>query len=330
MITLNIPIPRLSLIAIGVLLGLSVCLAPTVQQVDNLISEQRADYGQALANSAARESVEAAFRQDLISLRVIAQAVANNPHVARATIHNVEGKILVQAETEKHLDQRQLYSYQATVALQDSVAGVVTVSIKSSAWKEPLAGWFYKILILLCLGTIAWQTYTQRVFAFHGLALFKQRGHATTQRSNDDLSGESNDEEFDENEREDTANINLGLSELTDGALADDEYNKDNKITENSDLPDTADNTPTGNAYAALCVKNVATLQQQLNGEVFRKTFTSLEAKLNHIAELYGGQDCHWENDRYLIRFNASQQEDALFHAACAASLMLDLSLIHI
>lgn len=82
-------------------------------------------------------------------------------------------------------------------------------------------------------------------------------------------------------------------------------------------------------AYAALCVKNVAVLRQQLDGGTFRSLFASVETLIEGIMMLYGGKDWRWQDNRYVIRFKSlTDEHSALFQAACAAYLLLDLAAI--
>ena len=54
-------------------------------------------YGQAIATSAALQSVNAAMQQDLVSLQAILVEAKQYPYVLGVTIHNVENKLLVQS-----------------------------------------------------------------------------------------------------------------------------------------------------------------------------------------------------------------------------------------
>lgn len=91
------------------------------------------NYGSTLANMAAKQAVDATFNHDLVRLQVILQDVITNPYAHLATIHDVENNLLVQAG-----DSRTRPPHSATftshIALRDSVAGYVTITIKTDEW----------------------------------------------------------------------------------------------------------------------------------------------------------------------------------------------------
>ena len=81
-------------------------------------------------------------------------------------------------------------------------------------------------------------------------------------------------------------------------------------------------------AYLAVVVKNMATLQQQLSGTMFRQTVSALETRIQQIAALYGAHHTDWREDRWIITIVNEQHLDACFNACCAGRLILDLASI--
>lgn len=275
---------------LGVILGIALVILPMQSKLSERAHSHQNQYGTALVNAAAREAVEPAFRKDLISLSVIVEAVASNPEVLQAAIYNVEGRVLVQAGKESHELDKDKEVYQATISLQDSVAGIVTVTLSKSEPDAALKLSFYYLLIALGLAYSLYQAIRLQVIRFeHSDIDTPALEHGLTIDANDSSSAEPEQEET-----ESEPNIDSEPEQAL--------------------------------AYATLCVKNVGTLQQQLNGETFRATFRKLEQKLSAICQLYGSTTCYWERDRYVVVFASVLESDALFNAACAARLMLDLT----
>lgn len=125
-------IPPLFFLAIGLLVGLLSCAAVlrTVERAQEQVLI--ADYGQSLANLAAKRAVDATLNHDLVSLQVVLQDVVDNPRTLLASIHDVENNLLVQAGSTQALTHATaLRSFSAPIPLQDSIAGFVTVNIES-------------------------------------------------------------------------------------------------------------------------------------------------------------------------------------------------------
>ncbi len=125
-------IPSLFYLALGLLLGLLSC-AGVLRAVERAQEQLLiADYGQSLANLAAKRAVDATLNHDLVSLQVILQDVVDNPRTLLASIHDVENNLLVQAGSTQALTHAaDLRSFSAPIPLQDSIAGYVTVNIES-------------------------------------------------------------------------------------------------------------------------------------------------------------------------------------------------------
>jgi len=92
--------------------------------------EQISHYGQVLANSAARQAVNATLQNDLVSLQAILLEVGQYPNVIGATIHNVENKLLVQSGFKPNQEIKgRRYEFSAPIALHNNVAGYLEVTL---------------------------------------------------------------------------------------------------------------------------------------------------------------------------------------------------------
>ncbi len=111
-----------------------------------------ADYGQALANFAAKQATDATFNHDLVSLQVTVSDVARNPDILNATIHDVENQLLVQSgasPSRGDYQNRDHRSYSAPIALHDSVAGYVSVTVDhQSLYDNNNLHWLLALLAL--------------------------------------------------------------------------------------------------------------------------------------------------------------------------------------
>lgn len=101
-----------------------------IQNTEQNQREQIHHYGQVLANSAARQAVDATLQQDLVSLQAILLEVGQYPNVVGATIHNVENKLLVQSGFKPNqAPQGQRYNFSAAIALHNNIAGTLEVTL---------------------------------------------------------------------------------------------------------------------------------------------------------------------------------------------------------
>ncbi|WP_111642580.1 hypothetical protein [Marinimicrobium alkaliphilum] len=88
-------------------------------------------YGQALADTAARQAVEPALNQDMISLQVIVRELTRHPGVVGATVHDVENRLLVQSGHNPDRREREAFlRFGATIALHNNIAGQLRVTLE--------------------------------------------------------------------------------------------------------------------------------------------------------------------------------------------------------
>ncbi len=156
-------IPPLFAALVGGLLGLLFTVLALRLYQDRQEQQLLGDYGQALANLAARRAVDATLNHDLVSLQVILQDVTQNPRVLLASIHDVENNLLVQAgDTRSLADASQVRSFSAAIPLQDSVAGYVSVYLtrpmpQARALGYSFAGVATLLMMFALLSLRAWR-----------------------------------------------------------------------------------------------------------------------------------------------------------------------------
>lgn len=141
-------IPLLTAFCAGGFIGSLILAAILIPSTQTVSQEYVSSYGKALANLAAKQAVDATFNHDLVRLQVILQDVIANPHTTLATIHDVENNLLVQAG-----DSRTRTTHTATfnspIALRDSVAGYVSVTVNTEIWSLKSA-----IVLVIALSTL--------------------------------------------------------------------------------------------------------------------------------------------------------------------------------
>ncbi|WP_049722709.1 hypothetical protein [Gilvimarinus polysaccharolyticus] len=87
-------------------------------------------YGQALADRGAAQAVEPALAQDMISLQVIVQSLAEQPAVLRANIHDVENRLLVESGTSTAPRGYQQPHFNAPITLDTHFVGHLTITLQ--------------------------------------------------------------------------------------------------------------------------------------------------------------------------------------------------------
>lgn len=120
-------------------------------------------YGQALANNAARDAIDAMFRSDLLQLQTMLQNVVQNPGIVSASVHSVENKVLVQAGTQAVLSENHR-TFEAAITLPDSVAGFVSLQVKT--YENQQAQVLFFLFILTGAAWIAWKLYNDKNIEF--------------------------------------------------------------------------------------------------------------------------------------------------------------------
>ncbi|MGQ9425729.1 hypothetical protein ACXYTJ_08680 [Gilvimarinus sp. F26214L] len=154
--------PLLGLCA-GILLATFVSAAICQHLIATSLENRSSQYGQALANVAARQAIDSTLNHDLVSLQVILSDIAENPDVATVTIHDVENNLLVQASGPMEggrEESSQRANFTAPITLHNSIAGHVTVGLDLSTLAQVetqlywLFGFMAALLIALTLSAL--------------------------------------------------------------------------------------------------------------------------------------------------------------------------------
>lgn len=141
----------------------------TLHHVAKLQQQQQGEFGQSLVNIVAAQVVEPLVNQDWVSLQATLGELASGPRVLEATIHDVENELLVQGgQVEAPFDRRQLLSYSAPITFHDSMAGLITVTLKPAPQITSGLWWWIAALSVACAVLLAgyWQR-QQRAMSSH-------------------------------------------------------------------------------------------------------------------------------------------------------------------
>ncbi|MFT7558307.1 MAG: hypothetical protein ACI93R_000201 [Flavobacteriales bacterium] len=284
--------PALSSFCAGALIAMAIFYLNFVDSAQVRHETLALEYGQSLVNSAAELAEQASFDEKLLSLRVIVQDMTANPHVLTASIHNVENQLLAQAGNRAEQRKQKHQVFTAEITVQETISGYVTATLAPSSLFHASQFIIFSLSYLLFIALGLWALLNNKTFSLTLPALTM-----ITKRPR--------------NNAEDETTIDATTEAA--GPLE----------------PIEKVETECNYAYAAVCVKNIAVLQQQLDGETFRSIFNLIEKLIEDISLLYDGHSWTWESDRYLIRFRSlDEKHGALFQAACSAYLLLDIAAI--
>ncbi len=127
-------LPRLFCFSLGAITALLISTLVFELRMATLTNQQNQNYGAALARMAAQQAVDATLNHDLVSLQVILQDVVANPGAVLATIHDVENNLLVQAGDAQavQISGIPVEAHTTPITLHDSIAGYVTVTLRSA------------------------------------------------------------------------------------------------------------------------------------------------------------------------------------------------------
>lgn len=151
--------PQLMLCSL-LLLFLGIFAAFMYQQNTRLNQQERIHlYGEALANSSARQAVNAAMQQDLVSLQAILVEASQYAYVIGTSIHNVENKLLVQSGFKPNQPlQGRRYSFSAPIALHNNIYGYleVVLDVPNHTERDYHFFIFWLLSVFSCLFIIWW------------------------------------------------------------------------------------------------------------------------------------------------------------------------------
>lgn len=271
--------PMLGL-CLAMLLVLGISGAALALHYATVLSTKSANhYGQALANGGAVRAVEPALTQDMISLQVILQFLADQPDVLGATIHDVENRLLVQSGLGKLPTGFTELQFTAPITLDTHIAGHLTVSLALApahqAFRHYL--WLWTLGVLLAMMTC--------YFAYPRLAA-----------------------------RTETSIGDRNMQAQPEAALVE---------TESNELA----GTPVETVIVELRLENLSALTQQLARSALEARLLMLNRLLKGTMALYSGELLYQHENRFILKVDAEQQDDAAFYAICISRLLITMLL---
>ncbi len=247
-------------------------------------------YGQVLANSSARQAVEATLNQDMVSLQAILQEVAQYPNVVGATLRNIDNKLMVQSGYRPdQLVKGKRYNFSAPVALHNNVAGYLEVTLESSGRtrEDELFLMSWAALVTGCLLTIWWSI------------------HRRWWQSLRDKMPTASDL------------VTAVVDKIPTIAEATPDV-----------VPEKA--TPLKPTLISvrlnLHLLNLSKLHQQLNNESFTVILRRFEKQLHALLQLYNGQRQLLNNDILAIDFVGEEFYECSFRATCCAQILFNMT----
>ncbi len=270
-----------------------VAAVTTTSTFNAKVDQRDQQYGQALANVAARRAVQSTINLDLVSLQVILQEITENPSVTNATIHDVENNLLVQATSITQKNRRQAISRQtnftAPINVHDNITGYVTVSVDFT--NENSHQKIYGIFAFLALSLI-----------ILNIALQKLLANIETKTSTSRTKASDNKlpivDKLPQSEEKDLVQTSSILDQ-----------NKKNPRIE-----------------LIIQFQNLRTLYGQLNHRSFRSVIQRIEIQLRDLMALYSGELTLINADVARVTFRSNELTEAAFNAICSAHLVTTLN----
>ncbi len=295
-------LPPVFFLSVGALLGLILTAFVLGERGAQKNSELLQEFGNALAQLAARNVMDAAISHDLVSMHAVMQEVQSQPRVIMAAVHDLGQSLLVQAGQPQPSVLSQAFS--APIPLHDSIAGHVTITMNADFPGESAVRWAL-IGTALLLALMA------------GLALYDTRGVAwelrpveLPRRERRAVEPDSFDTELPPLDGSDNNSEGEGTS-----PPADWEDEPEEAVLRHSDL--------------VLAVPNRQRLEQQLNSDMFAELVQRFDSSLDEVLALYGGVRVGAPTAAgiYCIRFTSSESSsEAAFRAVCCAHLAYQLN----
>lgn len=296
-------LPPVFFLSMGALLGLLLTAFVLGERGQQKNRELLQEFGNALAQLAAKDVVDASISHDLVSMHAVMQEVQAQPRVLMAAVHDLEQTLLVQAGQPRIGVDTQAFS--APIPLHDSIAGHVTITLNTEFPGESAVRWALAGTALLLLLLVALALYDTRGDAWELRPVsLPRRGSSEA----DDAAAEGDDlEEW---------------SRQPDAASAD--------ATEpNADWEDEPVESVLRHSDLVLAIPNRQRLEQQLNGDMFAELVQRFDSALDDVLALYGGVrvGAPTKAGIYCIRFTSSESaSEAAFRAVCSAHLIYELN----
>jgi uncharacterized membrane protein affecting hemolysin expression len=295
-------LPPVFFLSMGALLGLLLTAFVLGERGQQKNRELLQEFGNALAQLAAKDVVDASISHDLVSMHAVMQGVQVQPRVLMAAVHDLEQTLLVQAGQPRIGVDTQAFS--APIPLHDSIAGHVTITMNAEFPGESAVRWALvgTALLLLLLMTLALYDTRGEAWELRPVLLPHRRGR----EADEDAEGGDLEDEWHsvpEIGNVDTAGSNDNLDETVETVLR------------HSDL--------------VLAIPNRQRLEQQLNGDMFMELVQRFDSALDDVLALYGGVrvGAPAKAGIYCIRFTSGESaSEAAFRAVCSAHLIYELN----
>lgn len=271
--------------------AISLCVALAAGLVYQLQDKQReqwtVEYGQALANVAARRALDSTLNHDLVSLQVILSDVVENGSVVNATIHDVENNLLVQAgQRQAVTESARFVNFSSPITLHNSIAGYVTITLDTQ-FGVPFNSQVFWLFGLLAAVMVA-MTLLYGYFSRGKIWELAKSEHTIP---------------IVENTQE--------LNEVDDS--------QPQHMTQN-------ENDSQYNIDLVVALVNYQELESQLSGQAFRSLNQALEQQLSGVLALYSGVVQHADQGFIFISISSNESEnDAVFKGLCASMLLQQL-----
>lgn len=291
------------------LLGLCLCIMALLGLAGALITlhfageQQVVDarhYGEALAERAASQAVEPALSQDMISLQVILQAVAQQARVSGATIHDVENRLLVQSGSGETPLGFTALTFTAPITLDTHIAGHLSVTLAIPPTHQVYATflWAWTLIVVLAMAICA--------LAYRHLSLPRTASSRKAEQV------ERSEHEHD--------------SDIQDDYPATD-YSCDEFPTMEDEPGDELEPASASHAVAVeLQLLNINTLKQQLSLSNYQQCVSKFDQLLKGILALYAGEKSQLDNDHLVLTVTCDTQDDASFYGICIGHLACQLT----
>lgn len=314
-----------------VLLILAMCVfwLVTNRTTENILRQQADSLGNTLARQTAILATELVLANDLISMNVLLNQLTREAAVSEVAILSIEDQVIaISGNGGAAADGNGsgiFESYVAPIALQDSLAGYVRVSLDQRYIEQGVTRNFIFMLIALTLLLLTCVCVTA-AFTQH-LVTFPLRMLTFSMQSL--RRGEVRFSPFEERMDE------VGTLIRTYNRLVEDLEDPEVRQVIFEDETRSPLDTPTayrkpGSAIVSILHLNISNYRQAMRQQESIETIELLNTYYFYIHEvtaLYNGSIEKCAGDEILITFGAAQSdEDHCFHAVCAALLFLDLA----
>ncbi|MBU2885740.1 hypothetical protein KO507_08200 [Gilvimarinus agarilyticus] len=301
------------------LLGLAGALL-TLHFAQGQLEQDASHYGEALAERGASQAVEPAISQDMISLQVILQAIAQQPRVSGATIHDVENQLLVQSGSGDAPQHYAKLNFSAPITLDTHIAGHLTVSLALPPthyiYARYIVIWALMVMAAMSICALSYrhlcQNQTDKTSAPTQPEPDQHACDTTTDLYAPETAAEQapHEQEVPEQETpEQTAWQETGADE------------SEEPLSNCADAP-----YETSTVIVHLELINLKQLQQQLSLHGYQQCLQKFNQLMKGILALYAGQWVSLEDGRLTLIVNADTRDDASFYGICIGHLTCTLS----